>query len=195
MLRTQGSLNTLTGGHCIRTTTMATASRKATSLNTLTGGHCIRTGAVKGQSSPHFRLNTLTGGHCIRTRASPDWPGRVASLNTLTGGHCIRTRGRPGGAAPHPRSQCPHRWALYSDSTRIASTSCSESSQYPHRWALYSDAGTRVGALRCPGLNTLTGGHCIRTVLPGGRGSATWSVSIPSQVGTVFGQGGAACSS
>ena len=86
------------------------------SLNTLSGGHPLRT-VVSGlqDASRLKRLNTLSGGHPLRT----PWRRQVSrlpcSLNTLSGGHPLRTDWATARVRYGDPSQYPLRWAPSSD--------------------------------------------------------------------------------
>ena len=188
-LNTLNRLNTLTGGHCIRT-----APAPASPANPPRVSIPSQVGTVFGRDDGY-----IASMHTARSQYPHRWA--LYSDGVLSGSelgvcpsqypHRWALYSDPAPArssAPAAASQYPHRWALYSDKKFAWLTSLAPLSQYPHRWALYSDrtAGARSTA---PGarLNTLTGGHCIRTqgwtvVQPDG------TVSIPSQVGTVFGR-------
>ena len=109
------SLNTLSGGHPLRTPIWTTYNPLATCLNTLSGGHPLRTrpdppkGEITAVSIPsqagtlfglgptaairrlRIRLNTLSGGHPLRTSRPPPRRKARICLNTLSGGHPLRT--------------------------------------------------------------------------------------------------------
>ena len=111
-------LNTLTGGHCIRTGSRRKHEYNYVCLNTLTGGHCIRTypgtysdppawyvsipsqvgtvfglcGGCYGRDLWYVSIPSQVGTVFGRSRASTT-SASLLSLNTLTGGHCIRTPG------------------------------------------------------------------------------------------------------
>ena len=111
-------------------------------------------------------------------------------------------------------SQYPLRWAPSSDFVRWPWVVYAVRSQYPLRWAPSSDEGhtllgltgdyvsipSQVGTLfgleaqytgeggAC-GLNTLSGGHPLRTGIVWEGSFLREDVSIPSQVGTLFGPG------
>ena len=158
-------LNTLSGGHPLRTYAADDADDAPAGLNTLSGGHPLRTfdqddwfyGAAVSQYPLRWApssdkkpcrtsawrtrgLNTLSGGHPLRTTGSMVPPSTESSLNTLSGGHPLRTAGLA--------SPCKH-WRV--------------------------------------SLNTLSGGHPLRTARPA-IGPSRIRVSIPSQVGTLFGR-------
>mgnify|MGYP007112894057 CR=1 FL=1 len=109
------SLNTLSGGHPLRTRSVdhhptctyvsipsqagtlfghewhGSEECKVTSLNTLSGGHPLRTLEPELEELDPDSLNTLSGGHPLRTCTDYDiwwWQHR---LNTLSGGHPLRT--------------------------------------------------------------------------------------------------------
>ncbi len=210
--RGMGGLNTLSGGHPLRTHRWDLCGGPQRGLNTLSGGHPLRTSTSQKRDSSSFRLNTLSGGHPLRTlqrRGLFDLPVPVSipsqagtlfgpTVRALTAGSLIVSIPSQAGTLFGP-----DWWVSGEEENRSLNTL---SGGHPLRtwWSPTSLPGwvglnTLSGGhpLRtvacgndrgvCGGLNTLSGGHPLRTISTV-SGILFLLVSIPSQAGTLFGR-------
>ena len=158
-------LNTLSGGHPLRTAQPRRDHPPRSCLNTLSGGHPLRTGTdlVRWPNKPRVSIPSQAGTLFGRD-AKPVNPHRAVRLNTLSGGHPLRTAAMWSPWVRGVTSQYPLRRAPSSDPRPSPPQGSGGKSQYPLRRAPSSDF-----------------------VLSLPSRSDSW-VSIPSQAGTLFGQ-------